>query len=566
MDTFFVRFKSVIAAVAMVAAIEIAIFFVHPSTFVERSNYLDWNYGTPELFQKGIIYEKLNIFAHSAPDIVMVGDSTALHNVDPDVVSSYLGGLKLVNLGSIANAGFDGFYAMADFMFRRNPNIKALVLYVSLNHLPNASTAALLIGDSVTGGAQRIAASFTSPWAYINPPSMGLRPVVTDAVYSGLGTLRPRQTTVLPAGGIWGDMLISVREHNGWWPEHDLRFAGPRLRDFWSQFCSDNGVRMLDDSDANYEGLLFFGKRSYLRLSLQSFIDLAKRHGAKFVVMFQPNPCSKWIGSYLPARRADLEYLRNHNANFSFEPESVFEHWPMEDFSSYDHLRVGYDLWGSERAGRLLASALGIPGLSQKLEFPGGPIAPSVNSALREILGPQDNVHRFRRIHGVEVAACHRCTGSGRSFAGAVEISEVSKIDVHAASMPIGNVEMGATYFISATAKIIGDRQLSIDVPDAGSSDKPASVDCNVKELEARRGLGAADAGMDMLSGGWFRCWAVITVPDDRARLRVAILDKNGQSFYAGGGGAILLKHLTLKLASPLHEVAPGHRVRDQEN
>jgi hypothetical protein len=544
-NSFVGSFKGLLAAACVVAIIEPVIFAVHPSTFVERSNYLDWNYDTPELFQKAIIYDKLNTFAHSAPDVVIVGDSTALHNVIPDIVTKYVGGLKIVNLGSIANAGFDGHYAMAEFMFRRNPHIKALVLYVSLNHLPNGRDGGLLGGDALTGGADRIESSFTAPSAYLNPPSMALRPAVTDAVYSKWGTLSPRRTTVFPEGGIWGDMLDSIRGHNGWWPEHDPRFAGQRLQNYWRLFCGDNGVRAQADTDDDYRTSPLLGRQSYLRLSLLRFADLAARHNAKFIAMFQPNPCKKWEGSYLPARLADLEYLRAHNGNFAFAPETLFEHWPMREFVTYDHLRVGYDEWNSERVGRLLAKALGLSAAApSEAEFKQGPL--QLEGAARSVLSHADAGHAVKVYDGISVKPCERCDGSP----GGLEMIENGKSEWHGVNLPIDGLEPGATYVISAIVKAVGDRGIRLDVLHPSGSLDQADLTCNMGGLEVQRGV-AVDAGLDVLPDGWLRCWVAATVAESEARLGIALLDHGAQLLYpATGNAGVLLKDLTVQPAS----------------
>jgi hypothetical protein len=552
MKSFFHFFKAIILSVCIVAAVEAAVLLAHPSSFVERSNYLDWNYAKPELFQKAIIYTKLNTFAYSAPDVIQVGDSTALHNVIPDVVEQYLGGLKYLNLGSIANAGVDGHYAIADFMFRRNPGIKALVLYVSLNHLPNGRDAALFGGDAATGGAQRIESAFTAPWSYLNPPSMALRRAVTDAVYSRWGTLRRRDSAVFPIGGRWGDMQYSLRQYKGWWPERDARLAGPRLREYWRRFCGDDGVRRLADTDADYRSEGLFGRASYLQLVARRFADLAARHDAKFVMMFQPHPCRAFDGSYLPARRSDLEMARGSYKNFAFEPDMVFEPWPEEDFVTYDHLRVGYDIKNSERVGRLLAHALGISAVPLRaIAFAGEPPLDLHDQKIRSILDVSATPGGFARAERASVRWCDRCDGPVvPSSPAGVEIMEGEGLGLHAVSTQLTGAEAGSTYFVSAIVKAIGDPILSLEVLDADPSIEPANVHCNLNSLEAIRGVGAVDAGMDDLGDGWLRCWIAAVMPRTEARLNIAFLDQNEHPYYAGGGKAgVMLKDLTIQLA-----------------
>jgi hypothetical protein len=544
MSSFISGFKAVVAALAAILVIEAAVLATHPSTFVERSNYLDWNYGTPEIFHKAMIYQKLDDFAYSAPDIIQVGDSSGLHGVNPDVVMKYLGGLRYVNLSSIANAGFDGQYAIAEFMFRRNPSIKALVLYVTLNQLPNVDMTG---GDQNTGGPERIQESFTAPWAYLNPPSMAVRRQVTDAVYSRWGTLRPRQARFFDVGEVFGDMLVSIREHFGWWPEHDPRFAGARLRNYWRQMCDDSGTRVFGDGGRYYLHDPILGKRSYFLAYLQRFADLAASHGAKLVVIFHPYPCSKLEGDFLPARKADVEAVRDSNPNVVYRPESVFEPWPMAAFITYDHLRAGYDERNFERVGRFLADALGArDGPQGRVEQPGNPpaesLAPNPRSVLRA-LGRAGGA--TAEADGVSITPSPE--GEGPASAS-VRIVESGGYGPHLARIELKDLQPDGRYVVSATVKPIGVRGLRMEILDSGSSVDRGNVQCDMNGLEAVRGAQTPDAGLEALPDGWMRCWLVPTAASAHAILNLVVLNDGGQRTYAGGGNSgILVKDVTIQ-------------------
>src|SRR5262245_483151 len=127
--------RAIVAAVLAIAAIEATVYLVRSSTFVERSALIDASYGEDAQQHRLVLYEKLQAFAYSDPDAIQVGDSSGLHAVDP----SMLGG-RYLNMSCCANAGFGGYYDLADFMFRRNANIKHLVLYASIMVLPMEGT------------------------------------------------------------------------------------------------------------------------------------------------------------------------------------------------------------------------------------------------------------------------------------------------------------------------------------------------------------------------------------------------------------------------------------------
>jgi hypothetical protein len=541
MSSFLSGFKAFTIALAAIIVIEAAVFAVHPSSFVERSNYLDWNYGAPEIFHKALIYQKLDDFAYSVPDIVQVGDSSGFHGVRPDIVMRYLGGMKYLNLSCCANTGYDGYYAIADFMLRRNPGIKALVLYISLNAMPHAR---LVGGDRATGGAERIRGSFTDLWAYLSPPSMALRRQVTDAVYSRWGTLRPREARFFEAGEVFSDMLESIRVRRGWWSEHDARLAGSRLRAYWNEFCGADGTKVMSDEDGYsiYDPLL--GRRSYTRAYFRHFADLAAHYGARLVVVFQPYPCLKVTGEFMSARRADLQFVRKTNKNFDFEPESIFEPWPMEAFASWYHLRVGYDEKNSERVGRLLARALHISADRQDDEGSLEKVRPAAEASVPQSIWTAGSAEPSRQADGVLTGPSDNSDGLSSP---PIRMIEGGEFGHHLVRMEIDGAA-ASRYVVSAIVKPIQARGLRLEILDVGSSANRGNVDCNLKRLEAQRGAGGSDAGLEVLPDGWMRCWLVPTFAASAAILNLVVLNESGQRVYAGDGSSgLLFKDVTLQ-------------------
>jgi hypothetical protein len=402
-------------------------------------------------------------------------------------------------------------------------------------------------GDQSTGGNERIRDSFVAPWAYFNPPSMALRRQVTDAVYSRWGTLRAREARFFNVGEVFSDMLVSIREHFGWWPEHDPRFAGERLRNYWHQFCDDNGIRPLADGDQFYLHDPILGKRSYVRAYLQRFADLAASHGAKLIVIFHPYPCRKLEGDFLAARKADLEAVRESNPNVVYRPESIFEPWPMAAFITYDHLRAGYDERNFERVGRFLADALGVRDTPRDRVEPRGnrpadapvPERRSVLAALGQAGGAT------AEAHGASVGPAPGGEGPAPT---AVRIVESSGNGPHLASIELKNLPPDARYVVSAVVKPIGVRRLRLEVLDAGSSADRGNVDCNINGLEAVRGAQTLDAGIEVLPDGWMRCWLVLAAVTPNPILKLVVLNEGGQRVYAGDStSGILVKDVTVE-------------------
>src|SRR5262249_33578690 len=227
---------------------------------------------------------------------------------------------------------------------------KAVVLYVGLRNLPRAD---LIAGQHQLG--EFIQTSLTTPFAYLSSATVALRQRIVD-------TMERKGQSKIDAV-FTDDLQHSTREHNGWWPEHDRRLAGQKRVEYWRQSCGATGVASQNDSEN------FYGddKQSYMLTEFQRFATLTARHGAKFVVLFQPYSCRGLEGSFLEARRAVLRTLLKRNPNMVVFPEVMLELWPAEKFVSAEHLRTGYDEENSRRVGKLLARALGV---TSRLEVP----------------------------------------------------------------------------------------------------------------------------------------------------------------------------------------------------
>src|SRR5215472_7649171 len=147
-----------------------------------------------------------------------------------------------------------------------------------------------------------------------------------------------------------------MRANNGWWPEHDRRLSGEKRVEYWRQTCGPTGVTMQNDSEIFYDE----EKQSYMLTVFQRFAALTARHGAKFVVLFQPYSCRGLEGSFLEARRADIRTLLERYPNTVVFPEGMLELWPAEKFVTAEHVRVGYDAENFRRVGKLLARVFAV--------------------------------------------------------------------------------------------------------------------------------------------------------------------------------------------------------------
>jgi hypothetical protein len=308
MNSFISSSKPLAIAVVAICIIEALVYAVARPNFVERSNYLDWNYDSGELIHKQIVFEKLNLFSNSSPDIVQVGDSSGFHGIIPKIVSKFLGGRKYVNLSCCANTGFDGYYDIAKFVLDRNPTVKTLVLYITLNGLPSTS---IQRGDKLVGGAGRIHESFISPWASLSPPSQSLRPAITRIIYSLDGYVRPMSREY--PGTQKARMTRSVKRNLGWWMEDDYRMTERGRAKFFTSKCGEQNVYRPNFADREYYQQNWFGRQEFIpKMVFTRFADLAAAHDAKLVIAFHPHPCRRMSRDDLDMLRSTLLVFRSH--------------------------------------------------------------------------------------------------------------------------------------------------------------------------------------------------------------------------------------------------------------
>jgi hypothetical protein len=480
-------------ALAVIALTEAAVGLALRPNIVERSKFNLLN-----RFQNTVIFGKLAEFADSSPDIIQVGDSAGFYGVRPDVMTRYLGGLKYLNLSCCAGLGYKAYYAMADFMLQRNPSIKAVVLYISFRDLPRA--------DSILGQAQfgDFIETLTTPLAYLSPPTVALRQRIVD-------TMERRGQSKLDA--IFTDELRqSAREHNGWWAEHDRRFAGTKRAEFWRETCGQNGVLVLDDNKS------FYGedKQSYVLSEFQRLASLAARHGAKFIVVFHPASCPALKGTLLDARRADLRTLVTRNANMIVLPERVVEIWPTEKFVSADHLRVGYDEENFRRVGKLLAPVFGV--------------APQADA-------PQDSGDGT--IRGDALPAISQWVTDGAAVTAedgnrdAHRLVESAGPGTHRVETRVTGLVPGRTAVLSFPAKAVGARGVFVELQTAS---RRGGGYCDLSGSTAQRDGDMLDAGLEPEPSGWWRCWVAMPVNEPTATLRLGVMNERLDPVYRGDG------------------------------
>jgi hypothetical protein len=514
MSSFASALRPFAIALAVIAVTEGVFALALRPNIVERTKFNLLN-----RFHNTVIFGKLGEFADSSPDIIQVGDSSGFHGVNPDIVSRHLGGLKYLNLSCCAALGYRGYYGIADFMLRRNPGIKAVVLYVSLRNLPRAD---LIEGQHQLG--EFIENSLTSPFAYLSPASVAMRQRIVDAV--------ERKAQARLDAVFTDELRQSAREHNGWWPEHDRRLAGDKRAEYWRETCGPDGVAVINDGET------FYGddKESYMLSEFSRFASLAAHHGAKFVVIVHPFSCRGLEGSLLGMRRRDIERLREKNDNMIVFPEQMLEVWPREKFVSSDHLRVGYDEENFRRVGKLVAAALGI---AARADPP-------------DEVGPIETVRRgvLPAVSGWAPADVIVQRDEGRTDVH--RLIETAAPGLHRVETTLTGLVPGKTAVVSFPAKAIGARGVFVEVLTPG---KRGGGYCDLYGETAQRDGDMFDAGLEPQPDGWWRCWVAMPIDAPGATLRLSLMNERLDPAYAGDGksgaavGEIELRETTRFLA-----------------
>jgi hypothetical protein len=499
MSWFGSTFRPIVIALAVIAMIEgVCALAVRPG-FVERANF-----GLLDPFEDTAIFGKLAHFAYSSPDVIQVGDSAGFYGVRPEVVMRHLGGLNYVNLSCCVSMGYRGYYGVADFMLRRNPSIKAVVLYVTLNDLPHVGT---IRGEQQMG--EYIQDSLTTPFAYLAPPTLALRQRIADQVGR-------REKN---AAGFRADMQQSTQRYFGWWAEHDRRLSAPKRDEYWRGICGETGIDVRNDGYAFYGEDVLRGRYSYMRSELQRFASLAAEHGAKFILAFHPFSCRGLEGSFLAARREDLGALLKQNHNMVALPEQMLVLWPTERFVRAEHLHVGYDADNSHRLGLLLAQALAVGngGEAPALSDAPKPVATDASAARSVVVQWQSEGATLMR------------DGLG----GESTLVEAPGPGFHRINGTLAGLTPGAIVVLSFPARPIGARAILVELQTGAQS---GAGFCNPVDGWATRERDMLDAGLDVQPDGSVRCWVAMPVKHSAATLRLSLLNQDLVASYLGDG------------------------------
>lgn len=370
MSSYISHFKWLGIAVVGFIAIELTINWLAPTPEAVRNNFLELAFAKPERVQRAFVYEKVQQLDNEKPDVLQVGDSSGLHGVQPLVVESYIGG-RYLNMSVATNLGFWGYYALAEHFMQRSGSVKALVLYIAP---PGAYPRRSLI-DAKDLMADDLEREFADPIrGLFHVPSLGLRKQVTDFIYYMDGTFNQPNRPLIDNDGYL--MLRNIVKPSGGWAREtddpgdiipanildNMRREFPALAHFDDNLVIASALNMWghinDDRAWDWSTLSY---KTYMEVVLDRYLRLAKRYGAKLVVVTNPVPeivrrTKLKDAFHIETTRVQLDRYAKHHPEVAL---LNIHYWPDDRFSVFAHVGVPYAIDNSAEIGKFLASVLG---------------------------------------------------------------------------------------------------------------------------------------------------------------------------------------------------------------
>ena len=500
--------------------------------FVKRSNYLNWMYGEPDPFHKFLIYSKMREIPSSEADVIQVGDSSEFHGIRSNLVMKEVDGIRYFNLSCCANTGYDGYYDFVKFALEHDPKLRAVVLYITFNNLPQLR----LIGGDAKLGAAKIHEAYVGPWSIVALPSIALRSVATDIFYSLFGHVVPRRnglTDNLDAV----KMMESVHSERGWWGEHDPRNVGDKGKQFFSQLCG-NTANLWNISRASLNST---GREFLPLVTFDKFAALAKSYDKKLIIVFHPHPCGRLNEQTLQALETPWR-SSSKNTRICMSIPQGYSNIGRARFSPARIICIS-DMNASARVARGASwpTRWGCPRRQPAIRR--SPCqAPSFLRADEKPAWQNGNIDDGKwRLQGVTATP-----ESGSSW----RIVETAQAERHSLETLISGLVPDRYYLVMLSFEPIGDRMISLSLRDAVKGQEGLSW-CDPAGSEAGRRADFYDGSMVVNADGSIVCWGIVKLTQDQAYLGIDLSLRKGCSpGRATAVEGLLLRHVRLYMRS----------------
>jgi hypothetical protein len=347
----------------LVAAIEIAVLLFAQPHRADRTNFLHLDFANGEVLQRAIVYLKMRNLATVPTDVLQVGDSSGMHGVVPAVMQASLGGARYLNMNVATTLGYIGYYTIAKYVLenQKTPGtIKYLVLYTNaIGAIPRWT----LWDDKKLIGFD-LQREFDDTFHRVfQLPSLGVRQPVTRTIYYLNGTLMQPDAPITDNEGF--DFFNQIhRLSRGWVRETDV--PGDVPADIFRNLRrgpADLGRPLVEVKVESFVDWRRLRRVTYMEHVYGRFAELAEKHGAKLIVVFNPVPEAakslytgdREVGVLLEHDQitAELRRLRDLFPGVRFETE--FTYWPDERFSVFSHVATPFAEQNTERLAKRLA-------------------------------------------------------------------------------------------------------------------------------------------------------------------------------------------------------------------
>ncbi len=329
MTSYISSFKSLIAALCLLAVGESAIALLGSPRPLYGSALYEMGYGKTDVPQKFVIEGKFTLFRGIAAEFIQVGDSSGLFGVSPRDVMWHLPGQTYLNYSCCADVGFTGYRYIAEAALRDNPARKVLVLYMTVFSLPRLDSLYAKLTDELRE-------SLIGVGRYVGMlPSAPYRRAVTNLAYHG-----KLQQIPIP------DPFFG-------WPNF------PTMQQWVEQFGQTLGwvpfppvIGDVPVGPCKLDPVVDKEGHPVLLRELEETKKLADRYQVKLVIAFNPVACDG--GETTRALEDQVAEFRRRHADV-FIPFGPTETIDAVAFSDQMHLRHIYATPNSQHLGAALA-------------------------------------------------------------------------------------------------------------------------------------------------------------------------------------------------------------------
>ena len=332
--------KPLIYCLLLILIIEINIFlFSNQKTLqqgINLSNFLALNFLESENIINSTIFIKNNLLGKKDSEIVIIGDSTGLFNINPVEIMKLNPNQNVINLASYFLIDWAGFEKILLYNLRYNKKINTVILALT-PHLLVKNNAK--INNNIL---KKIDDYYFSPWRFINQiPSTAYRENIVKKIFYDyknikfydysydkylLGNFKEYKdlnSDELPEIKNKNQFIFNYFQQNQGWLTLNKKTKNSKFNNISCELFRLDEFFILD-----------YTPYSHLD-KLLHFYEITKKNKVKLMVIFSPVPCK--ITKKTLSYNEDLEKFKNLHPEISI-PFPLFYNQAIEGFADDIHL------------------------------------------------------------------------------------------------------------------------------------------------------------------------------------------------------------------------------------